>query len=367
MLFTCILLLSALTCLATDFPHPTNVAYQADYLADVPVDHVGYGTTDTFTLKYLYNNASYAPGGPIFFYAGNEGQVELFANNTGIMYDLAPLFNAMLVFGEHRYYGESLPYGANTSFADMQHLQYLTSIQALADYVLLLGNIKEKFGLGADTPVVVFGGSYGGLLSAWFRMKYPSVVRGAWSAAGPVRMFYPTDLPLDGWAAVVKNTLLECGCDEATVTASLAAITNLAATDDGRQKLNDIFLLDDRSQITSAVGAGWLLSYVQMALQSVSEINYPYPSDFFAPMPGWPAVATCLHLSGNLTSNDTDEVLAGRLHDAINVYYNYTGQLEKACIDPMNCGGTTAVSGTFITFAWYFQYCSEVALGNLFG
>ena len=33
----------------------------------------------------------------------------------GFMWDIAEEFNAMLVFGEHRFYGESLPFG-NTSY-----------------------------------------------------------------------------------------------------------------------------------------------------------------------------------------------------------------------------------------------------------
>ena len=39
--------------------------------------------------------------GPIFFYAGNEGDIEAFWNNTGFMFDIAPMFQAMVVFAEH--------------------------------------------------------------------------------------------------------------------------------------------------------------------------------------------------------------------------------------------------------------------------
>lgn len=40
--------------------------------------------------------------GPIFFYSGNEGIIETFAQNTGFMWDIAPQFEAMVVFCEHR-------------------------------------------------------------------------------------------------------------------------------------------------------------------------------------------------------------------------------------------------------------------------
>ena len=51
--------------------------------ASFQVDHFGYANEDKFNLRYLINDAYY--GGhkaPVFFYAGNEGDIEWFCNNT---------------------------------------------------------------------------------------------------------------------------------------------------------------------------------------------------------------------------------------------------------------------------------------------
>ena len=75
------------------------------------------------------------------------------------MWELAPKFGARIVFVEHRYEGKSLP---NNISEDC--LSYASTIQALADYATI---IEDKFNPGNVAPVVVFGGSYGGMLSAW--------------------------------------------------------------------------------------------------------------------------------------------------------------------------------------------------------
>lgn len=59
----------------------------------------------------------------------------------------------------------------------MKNLGYLTSQQALADYVDLIEYFKSDPRM-KNSPVIAFGGSYGGMLSAWFRMKYPHIVQG---------------------------------------------------------------------------------------------------------------------------------------------------------------------------------------------
>lgn len=125
---------------------------------------------------------------PILFYTGNEGDIELFAENTGFIWEIAPQLRALIIFAEHRYYGKSLPFG-NASFDTPEHLGFLSSEQALADYAALLENINPHFAMHLGSrkrAVIAIGGSYGGMLAAWFRMKYPHMVNGALAASAPI-------------------------------------------------------------------------------------------------------------------------------------------------------------------------------------
>jgi lysosomal Pro-X carboxypeptidase len=57
-------------------------------------------------------------------------------------------------------------------------LNYLSAEQALADFAELIRFIKQTVPGASNSPVVAFGGSYGGMLATWIRLKYPNLVQG---------------------------------------------------------------------------------------------------------------------------------------------------------------------------------------------
>lgn len=61
---------------------------------------------------------------------------------------------------QHRFYGGSKPFGKD-SYRSPEELGYLSSTQALADFAVLIRSLKKNLTAEAS-PVVVFGGSYGG-------------------------------------------------------------------------------------------------------------------------------------------------------------------------------------------------------------
>lgn len=54
------------------------------FIYNFQLDQFTYTNNHTFKLKYLYNDTYWdKKEGPIFFYCGNEGAIEVFAENTG--------------------------------------------------------------------------------------------------------------------------------------------------------------------------------------------------------------------------------------------------------------------------------------------
>ena len=72
-----------------------------------------------------------------------------------------------------------------------ENVRFLTIENVLADYVEIIKQVKNEHNI-QNNPVFAFGGSYGGELSAWLRMKHPDIVNGALSSSAP--LFYRMNL-----------------------------------------------------------------------------------------------------------------------------------------------------------------------------
>uniref|UniRef100_H3GG42 Serine aminopeptidase S33 domain-containing protein n=1 Tax=Phytophthora ramorum TaxID=164328 RepID=H3GG42_PHYRM len=134
---------------------PTNLLSHCDErFFTQTLDHFDVGAP-TYQQRYFVCDQHFRPGGVMFFYVGNEADVELYLNHTGLMWENAGEFGAMLVFAEHRYFGKSVPFGKDVT----KHMRYLSTEQTLADYAVLITYLKGD--LKRDIPVIGFGGSYG--------------------------------------------------------------------------------------------------------------------------------------------------------------------------------------------------------------
>jgi len=146
----------------------------------------------TFKVKYLvddqYFNSKEAKEKnlprPILFYAGNEAAVEVWANFTGYQsFALAKKYGGLVVYLEHRYFGESMPFGEQSLAKG--NVQYSRLQNTLMDMASTIQHIRGVYN-AEKSPAVAFGGSYGGELATWLRMKFPSIIQAAVNSGGPV-------------------------------------------------------------------------------------------------------------------------------------------------------------------------------------
>ena len=93
-----------------------------------------------------------------------------------------------MVFAEHRYFGKSIPFNLSASDAYLSKNNRFIKIEnVMMDYLKVMDLVREKY--GNDRPVITFGGSYGAMMAAWMRMKFPSHVQAAVSSGAPLLYF----------------------------------------------------------------------------------------------------------------------------------------------------------------------------------
>jgi pimeloyl-ACP methyl ester carboxylesterase len=192
----------------------------------------------SFNQRYFIDESlAKSPTSPIFFYVCGESTCHG-SSLMGAVRFYARLFNARLISLEHRYYGKSTP----TSDFSTKNLRYLSTEQALDDLALFQTTItKEPNWQG---KWVVFGGSYPGNLSAYYRLKNPHLVVGAVASSAPVQAkedFYEFDKHI---ASVINKT---CLMTIQQVVAEVESSINFPKKLDGYKKLFDAQDIKDSS------------------------------------------------------------------------------------------------------------------------
>lgn len=207
---------------------------------------------------------------------------------------LAEEFGALVVFAEHRYFGLSWPFNKNIAFTSPYNT-YLTVEQTLADYVDLLNYIRDKYE-AKEKAVIAFGGSYGGMLAAWMRMKYPHVIQGSLAASAPVLYFKDVKtLKKGGFAEIASNDYnvtmkpddkcyqgIKDAFGRLIVKAPLMNFSSVVNTSFPVCQL--VNTSDNITDLTNLLRNGFF--YMAMT-------DYPYSSSFLQPMPANPVNVSC--------------------------------------------------------------------------
>ncbi|XP_027349270.1 lysosomal Pro-X carboxypeptidase-like [Abrus precatorius] len=326
-----------------------NGLYTTNFFTQI-LDHFNYNpqSYQTFQHRYLINDTYWGGAkkkAPIFVYAGNEGDIEWFTQNTGFMFETAPYFKALLVFIEHRFYGKSIPFGGNKEVANANSstLGYMSSTQALADYATLIIDLKKNLS-ATDSPVVVFGGSYGGMLAAWFRMKYPHIAIGALASSAPILQFVDLVSPYTYTNIVTQDYKSESENCYKVIKGSWKQIEDMGRRPGGLEQLRKSF------RICNNISTDDLEGWLRAALSYAAMTDYPTPSNFLIPLPAYPVRKMCEAIDNLSTGNETFT----KMYAAANIFYNYSG--TAACFDlngnsdPHDLGG------------WGWQACTEMIM-----
>eukprot|EP00039_Didymoeca_costata_P021688 m.345189 g.345189 ORF g.345189 m.345189 type:complete len:486 (+) comp25874_c0_seq1:147-1604(+) len=309
-----------------------------------PLNHFGFQANEgSYSQRYLvWNNCTEDESEQykgIMFFTGNEGDIEVFAGSySGNVYNMAEQTSALLVFAEHRYYGNSIPAYKQGTY------EYLSSEQAMADYVRLIQQLKMSYFNGNHTtPVVSIGGSYGGMLAAYMRFKFPHIVTGAIAASAPVVQDTSTykfyDIVARDFASCAG--VLQEGYRQlwSTLQSSMGNATKL---DHIKQTFHTCTTPTGTNDSNVAV-----LAVLQNALVSLAQLDYPYS---IPPLPASPVSQACEN--------------AQNKHDALQA-------LAEATSISLQPGGCWNISNPYYQYypglfpgPWSYQRCGDVYIAT---
>ncbi|CAH0407272.1 unnamed protein product [Chilo suppressalis] len=200
--------------------------------ATMPVDHFDPLNTDTWQMRFMYNEEFFGgDGSPIFILVGGEWDIAPGSLRGGNMYHMAQENHGYQIYTEHRYYGQSLPYQEFTT----ENLRFLNVDQALADLAYFIRDVlrtQERF---ANSKIILYGGSYAANMVLWFKQRYPHLVDGVVASSGPIK----AKVDFTGYLEVVHEAFHLEGGDECIATIKQGIDDTVVAmqTEEGRRLL----------------------------------------------------------------------------------------------------------------------------------
>ncbi|KAF2738968.1 hypothetical protein EJ04DRAFT_573409 [Polyplosphaeria fusca] len=158
------------------------------------IDH--FGTRNgTFQQRFSISTQYFKPGGPILYFVGEETTFLDCVNDT-VLPSFAEQLGGIAVSLEHRYFGESLPFGSRSQ--EVNNLRLLTLENVMADGVRFAEWLRESVPGAEKSRVILASGSYGAFLATAMRQSHPSTFFAAISSAAPVRGFIRADNTSNG-------------------------------------------------------------------------------------------------------------------------------------------------------------------------
>lgn len=365
-----------LTMSAKYFQRHTNILLDKNYdkrelfFDRQAIDHLDPDNSDAYSHRFYKISENWkGPGHPILVIVGGESPLVLPMLYPYVYQGLAKEFNAFVLSPEHRFYGKSQPVKQAT---DEELIQYLSPDQAILDAISLIQYTRESIGCSMNKaskdycPVITFGASYPGFLSAMLRFRFPEIIDISYAASAPLNVHAQIVEPeayFDRITEVAENAVPGC--------ANAVRETVYAARDE---------LSSDYTSVAAAAEATGFCShtfpdYMSNIHEFISEtITYLVPAVFADFNMGYypPGPDSALERACHIFKDPSHTPLK-----KISLLYDLRGEIEyglarkPACFDlslelpdgpqaTIRSSDSSGSGGGFTGEIWEFQCCKDL-------
>jgi serine protease 16 len=317
------------------------------------LDHFDAQITSVWSQRYFVNETFFDGHGPVFLCVGGEGPwfdpdvVISGSVHCADMILLAERVGALVLAIEHRYYGPpgSLPVPDFST----PNMRWLSSHQALADISRFHSFISEEFKLGPRNKWVTWGGSYPGMMAAFSRLKYPTLIHASVSSSAPVQAQYIFQGYNDVVAASMANSDVGGSllCHD-SIQSAFSALGKMFSAKDQRPAIEAMFNVCTKGSLADDANCGSLSN-------TLSEI---FPAQSNDPLcdPRSNPVCNIDLICKDMTNASLGNPLQRLARVTANAFFGSCVD-ANATADVQGLVNTTILGGSDRT--WFYQTCTE--------